>query len=104
MNSNPIARLRFIGVVEGISFLLLVFIAMPLKHLADLPLAVKYLGWAHGVLFMLYCMSLMNAMLVAGWPLTRGIKLFVAALVPFGPFLTHKRLVADEQALRDKSV
>ncbi len=99
MKSKLVARLRVTGVIEGISFLLLVGIAMPMKHLGDMPGPVRYLGWAHGVLFMAYCWYLMRAMMALDWPMSRGVKLMAAALFPFGPFLTHKRLREDEAAL-----
>ncbi|MCH5690241.1 DUF3817 domain-containing protein [Niabella sp. W65] len=43
-----------IAFLEGISYLLLLLVAMPLKYLADIPEGVKYIGWAHGVLFVLF--------------------------------------------------
>jgi integral membrane protein len=84
--------------VEGTSFLLLLGVAMPLKYVAGYPLAVKLVGWAHGVLFILFCAALAQAMSHARWPLTRGIKLFVAALLPFGPFLVDRGLRAEQSA------
>jgi integral membrane protein len=47
-------RFRMIGIAEGISFLVLLIIAMPLKYFYNQPLAVKYVGWAHGALFVAY--------------------------------------------------
>ena len=47
-------RFKWISILEGISFLLLLFIAMPLKYIYDIPQAVTYVGWAHGLLFILY--------------------------------------------------
>ena len=100
MNSKLVARFRITGLVEGVSYLLLVFIAMPFKYLGDMPGPVRYLGWAHGILFVAYCWYLLLAMMALSWPFGRGVKLMIAALVPFGTFLTHKRLVADEAACR----
>nr|MBJ6878079.1 DUF3817 domain-containing protein [Vibrio cholerae] len=54
MLSTPIGRLRAIGLIEGISFLLLLFVAMPLKYFAGFATAVKITGMAHGVLFILF--------------------------------------------------
>lgn len=103
MKSNPIARLRFIGFYEAISFLLLVFVAMPMKYVGEIVEPVRYLGWAHGVLFMAYCWYLMQSMMAAGWPLRRGAILMIAALFPFGPFLTHKGLVVAEEEFLAKN-
>lgn len=103
MNSNPIARLRVTGFYEAISFLLLVGVAMPMKYVGGIVEPVRYLGWAHGILFMAYGWFLMKSMMAADWPLSRGAKLIVAALVPFGPFLTHKGLVAAEEEFLAKN-
>jgi integral membrane protein len=51
---NRISNLRIIGFIEGVSFLILLLIAMPLKYYFDLPMAVKITGWIHGVLFPLH--------------------------------------------------
>ena len=50
-----IRTLRILGNVEGVSYLLLLGVAMPLKYAFGLPLAVKIVGMAHGVLFLAYC-------------------------------------------------
>jgi len=89
---NPISRLRTIGVVEGISFLVLLGIAMPLKYMAGLPIAVKIVGSIHGLLFILFLVALAQVMIVAKWPFSRGFVVFVAALLPFGPFVMDRRM------------
>jgi integral membrane protein len=92
MLANPIGRLRAIGWTEGLSFLVLLCVAMPLKYLADMPLAVRVVGWIHGLLFIAYCWVLFEVANDRGWPWTKNAKLFVAALVPFGPFIMDKSL------------
>lgn len=92
MKRNPIPFLRTIGKVEAVSFLLLLGVAMPLKYLAGLPLAVKIVGWIHGVLFVIFGFALLRAWLVARWPIGRAILVFIAALLPFGPFIVDRRL------------
>jgi len=89
---NPIPLLRALGLIEGVSFLVLLFIAMPLKYGAGMPMAVKVAGWAHGVLFVAFCAALLWTMLAARWPFGRGVLVFAAALVPFGPFLINRRM------------
>ena len=102
MGGNPIARLRLVGWLEGISFVLLLFVAMPLKYLADQPAAVRYTGLAHGVLFIAYGLCLLQAASAAEWPLRRTARFGVAALLPFGPFLVHGELVREERALLER--
>lgn len=94
---NPIALLRRLAFWEAISFLVLLGVAMPLKYLAGMPMAVKAFGWAHGVLFISLCAVLLQTMCTARWPLGRGALIFAAALIPFGPFLVDRRLEGFEQ-------
>jgi integral membrane protein len=90
--SNPIELLRKTALIEGISLLLLVFIAMPLKYIWGQPMAVRVVGMAHGVLFLIFCAVLLYVTIAAKWPLGRAATVFVAALVPFGPWLVDRRM------------
>ena len=89
---NPIPFLRKCGIVEGISFLMLLGVAMPLKYLAGQPMAVTVVGWVHGLLVVILCGALLVTLLVAKWPIGRAALVFVAALVPLGPFLIDGKL------------
>ncbi len=75
---------------------------MPLKYLAGQPLAVKLVGWIHGVLFVTFCVALLRTMIIARWPVGRGALVFIAALLPFGPFVVDRRMAkyAEEFAAR----
>jgi integral membrane protein len=90
--SLAINHLRRIGMVEGVSFLILLGIAMPLKYFAGMPMAVKVVGWAHGLLFLVFCSALWRARQSARWPLSSVLVVFIAALLPFGPFVIDGRL------------
>ncbi len=85
-----------IGRAEGMSYLLLLFIAMPLKYLADMPLAVKYVGWVHGMLFLFYLAAILMAGLERKWGIVKMFLFFLAGLLPFGPFIAEKRLLKNE--------
>lgn len=95
--NHPVGRLRAVGMAEGVSFLLLLGVAMPLKYLAHLPEAVKYAGWAHGLLFVLFLLAIFQAW--AGRAISGGQAglAFLASLIPFGPFLIDRRLAARER-------
>ncbi len=99
MLGNEIGRLRLVGMFEGISFLVLLGIAMPLKYIWGDPTAVRIVGMAHGVLFMAYCLCLCFAWGETKWPVKRASLVFVACLLPFGPFLIDRSLKRDEEAL-----
>lgn len=84
--------LRTVALTEGVSFLVLLGIAMPLKYLAGMPAAVKIVGWAHGVLFVLLVALLAHAVIARGWTVSRAGMVFVSALLPFGPFVVDRRM------------
>ena len=85
-----------IGRAEGVSYLLLLLIAMPLKYFADMPLAVKYTGWVHGLLFVLYVAAIVLTGVERKWSLWKMFLFFLAALLPFGPFVAEARLLKGE--------
>ena len=94
---NPIPFLRTVALLEGLSFLVLLGVAMPLKYLAGIPAAVKVVGWVHGVLFAVFSVALLYTFVVAKWPLARAALVWIAALLPFGPFVVDRRMKSYEQ-------
>ena len=79
--------LRTIGYCEGISFLVLLGIAMPLKYCAGMPLAVKIAGTIHGVLWVLYVAAILQARVALKRPNGWVAYGLVASVLPFGPFV-----------------
>ena len=98
--STPLGRLRVVGIAEGLSFLVLLGVAMPLKYMAGMPMAVRVVGSIHGGLFLVYLVVLLVAWLDRGWSVWRALALFVASVVPFGPFVAERSLAREAQALR----
>jgi len=92
MVNTPLSRFKTIAKLEGISFLLLLGIAMPLKYFADMPMAVKYAGWLHGVLFIAYIYLLFFAAAALKWNFKKTALIFLASLVPFAPFYVDKKI------------
>lgn len=88
-----IESFKKLGRAEGVSYLLLLFIAMPLKYLAGWPLAVKYVGWAHGLLFVLFAFAILIFGIKFKWSIWKMGLFFLASLLPFGPFVAEKRLL-----------
>lgn len=91
-------RLRRLSLVEGVSTLLLFGVAMPLKYLAGMPLAVRIVGSIHGLLFV--ALVAMFALAIRRVPLPPGLAVLgaAAAVLPFGPFLFDPRLKRLEEA------
>lgn len=79
-------QLLWIGRVEAVSFLVLLLVAMPLKYLAGMPLAVRIVGMAHGVLFIMYVLALLRASGEGRWPRRRSLQGLLASVIPLGPF------------------
>lgn len=96
--SLSVGRVRLLGLLEGASFLLLLFVAMPLKYGFDMPMAVRYVGMAHGVLFIIYVLLILLAWLDRKLTVGRAGLAFVASLIPFGPFIIDGKLAVDEAA------
>ena len=96
MLRTPLARFRTVALLEGLSFITLLFVAIPLKYLAGLPLAVRIVGMAHGVLFVLFVLALAGAAVDRRWSLTRVLTAFATSLVPFGNFLLERSLRREE--------
>jgi integral membrane protein len=93
---TPLGRLRFIGWWEAVSFLVLLGVAMPLKYLAGEPMAVRIVGMAHGILFMLYVLSAIQAALEYGWSWRRTALVLLASVIPAGPFLVDAKILREE--------
>ena len=94
---KKLSWLRKAGIAEGISFLVLLGIAMPLKYIFKLPMAVKICGWAHGILFV--------AFLFLAWEYktdkNKSFKwfaiAFLAAIIPTGTFFFDKKLKEERK-------
>ena len=89
---NSVSFLRSVGLLEAVSYLLLLFIAMPLKYAWDMPLAVRIVGSAHGALFVLFCIALWRVLMTTNWPFSRAALVFIASLLPFVPFFIDRRM------------
>jgi integral membrane protein len=95
-------RFRMIGIAEGISFLVLLLIAMPLKYLMHIPEAVKIMGWIHGALFISFIYFAFEIMGALNKNSTWFLKAFAAAFIPLGTFVFDRQL-KKEAALLAKS-
>lgn len=101
MANNPtkssLGQFRVIAIAEGISFLILLFIAMPLKYIYGIPMAVKMVGWLHGVLFVAYIYFLIQVMMERKWTLFKAGLAFISSLLPFGTFIFDSQLKKEQE-------
>ena len=89
---NAIKQFRLIGTIEGISYLTLLFIAMPIKYMMGNPIYVKFVGMAHGILFILFIIAQTKASVKHKFTLKDNAIYFIASLIPFGTFFSDSRL------------
>jgi integral membrane protein len=91
-NRSVLNQFRVIALLEGLSFIVLLFVAMPLKYVWNMPMAVKFTGMAHGLLFVAYVAWLMVCHLSYHWQWKFSVGAFLASLVPFGTFVLDRKL------------
>jgi len=100
MNPQKLMQaLRAMSLTEGVSYLVLLCVAMPLKYLYGIDMAVTVVGWAHGVLFILLGLLALAAMLFARLPFKLACIIGIAALIPTGPFFIDGRLRRHQASL-----
>jgi integral membrane protein len=90
--------MHMVGRAEGISFLLLLFVAMPIKYLGHNPTPVHWLGPIHGGLFLLYLASAVAVARVLNWRWFHLVLALAASVVPFGPFVFEAWVRRTQQA------
>lgn len=87
--------LKISGRLEALSYLLLLFVAMPLKYGWDRPEFVRWTGSAHGALFCLFCALALVVASREKWSLKVTALAFLSAFLPFGPFVFEKKYLSD---------
>jgi len=92
MLKTSIGRLRLIGMIEGLSLIILMFIAMPLKYIWGDPSMVKIVGQVHGLLWVGFCFVLYDTKSSEGWTFKQALIPFIASIIPFGPFVVDRKL------------
>ena len=97
---TPPARLRAVAFCEGLSYLVLLFVAMPLKYLAHEPLAVRIVGSLHGFLFVALSLLILSGMRTRGRSFAWGLRIGVASILPLGTFFLDGQLRAEDEAWR----
>lgn len=90
---------RKIALAEGVSFLVLLFIAMPLKYFANIPIAVTIVGGIHGVLFIAFMYLAFEVKNALNKNFVWFLKAFIASILPFGTFVLDKELKKEELML-----
>ena len=88
-----IKNFRLIALLEGISYLLLMGVCMPLKYIWGIQEPNFYMGMAHGILFVAYCILGLSLAIKLKWSLITSFWVFIASLLPFGTFIADKKIL-----------
>ena len=97
--SVPLRILRKVAVLEGATLIMLMLVAVPLKHLAEYDMAVSIIGPIHGIAFLVYLYAVFEAWgarELSGWAV---LRCFLAALVPFGTWVNDRTLARQAKAV-----
>jgi integral membrane protein len=89
---HPVRVVRAAGLVDGVSLLVLLGIAMPLKYYADMPMAVTIVGTIHGYIVILYMLAILYAQLRLQWSALWSLLCLAAAFVPFAWFALDRAI------------
>lgn len=90
--STQLGRLRILAFTEGVSFLILLFVTMPLKYGFGMPEPNKVFGMVHGLLFVLYVLAVIQATIEWNWSMKKMGLALLASIVPFGTFWADVKL------------
>ncbi|MEZ4916681.1 MAG: DUF3817 domain-containing protein [Chitinophagales bacterium] len=90
---NNTKLFKILAITEGISFLLILFITMPLKYFADMPMPNKIVGMAHGFLFIAYVVMVFMVKNKFKWTKQQTMLALLASIIPFGTFYIEKKFV-----------
>ncbi|OCL85425.1 DUF3817 domain-containing protein [Arcobacter porcinus] len=99
MFRTKFSQFRTISIVEGISYLVLVFFAMPMKYYFDEPMTTKIFGMIHGIFFIIFCIALYGAMKKYKWNFIFSLKLFIYSLIPFLFILIEKEIMRKKKSI-----
>jgi len=100
VNMSQIRVFRMIALAEGISFLTLLLMAMPMKYLMGMPEVVRVVGSIHGALFVLYLGLLAMLHFRQRWSVSFSLYALLASVIPFGTFMLDKQLRKKEVLIK----
>lgn len=89
---TQIGRLRILAFAEGVSFLIILFITMPLKYLFQMPEPNQIFGLAHGILFVLYVLAVIQIKIEQNWRNSTTFWALLASVIPFGTFWADRKI------------
>ncbi len=89
-----LAVFKVVSILEGLSYILLLFVAVPLKYIWENDAMVKLLGMPHGILFMAYIVIALLIRSKMKWDMKTTFIVLIASVLPFGTFYIHKKYLS----------
>ena len=86
---------KIIALLEGLSLLLLLFFAMPMKYVMEEPVYVKVIGMAHGILFIVYIILAVILKIEENWEWKKFGIICIASIIPFGTFYVERKYLKN---------
>ncbi len=99
-DANQLRKMRLVSQIEGTTLILLLFVAVPVKHLFGLPTATAVMGPIHGVAFVIYVWMLIQTITSLDFTNSETARMVLAAFIPFGGFVNERALARREAILR----
>jgi len=93
--TTQMGRLRILAFLEGVSFLMMIFITMPLRYWAGYVALGKVTAMIHGILFLLYLLWVLQLKIEKDWSWSKMGLAMLAAIIPFGTFWADKKLFRE---------
>lgn len=97
---KSLQQFHLVSWAEGVSLLVLLFFAMPLKYIYGYEMAVKYVGWIHGLLFIAYLLVGLRTAIKCKWSFLKVVLAVIASLLPFGPMIFDRSVKREIHSLR----
>ena len=97
----PLGLLRLSSLLDGLSFIILLYFAIYEKRILGDETAVRIPGMVHGVIFTIFLILLYFTMEKQKWPIKRAALVFVCSLIPFAPFFLEPSLKKEQRGAPD---
>jgi integral membrane protein len=95
IKTRMVKTFKIIAILEGLSYLILIFVCLPLKYTGVSEIPVKVGGYAHGVLFIAYCLLVFPVWKIKNWTFITALVVGLLSLVPFGTFYVDRKYLSD---------
>lgn len=99
---DPLYRFRILALIEGVSYLLILFVTMPLKYYMGIGILNKIVGWSHGILFVLYIILACEILIRNRISFWQFLRVIIASIIPFGTFFNEKMLKEQQHSYATK--